>query len=648
VPLSVSLTKHPETLHPPTGTPVTRADAGPLSNTGQSMTLSFEAEFIKHIHLAWRGELELFPLFDYAGQLERDGQRELAAVLYQTWLSRNKTGDDALVYFNLGAMLAGVGDAEGAKSAYTRAIELRPGFIQPHFNLGLIHERQNQTQLAIGEWLHVVNQASADSQIERPLLQLALNNLGRVHENNRQYAQALTFLSRSLELEPAQPDVLHHWIFLRARQCAWPVYAPMPGVDHDMLHRSTSALAMISLSDEPEAQLAAARRYVEKSAHLNVPVLDVPDTYGHRKIRVGYLSSDFCLHPVAMLTAELFELHDRERFEVHGFCWSREDGSDLRARVIGAMDQFHRLHTLSDEAAAKLIREQEIDVLVDLQGQTLGARPGILAYRPAPIQITYLGLPATTGLPFIDYVIADRFLIPETHAPYYSEKPLYLPDVYQVSDRRRACAPVPSRAQCGLPEDAFVFCSFSNNYKYTPEMFAVWMNILRRVPDSVLWLLADNPWAEANLRQEAAKHGMDASRLIFASRVSPAEYLARYGTADLFLDSFPFNAGTTANDALWMGLPVLTLTGNCFASRMAGALLTAAGLPELITRDLSEYEEKAVALASTSGACQRLREELGRVKQDGVLFDTPRFVRNLEQEFERLVVELAPSEATAA
>jgi predicted O-linked N-acetylglucosamine transferase (SPINDLY family) len=434
--------------------------------------------------------------------------------------------------------------------------------------------------------------------------------------------------------------VLHHWVFLRAKQCEWPVYAPVDGVDPELMRQSTSALAMIALSEDPEVQLAAARNYVRNKINCDVPALSGSNAYGHKKIRIAYLSSDFCLHPVAMLTAELFELHDRDRFEVYGYCWSREDGSAIRKRIIRSMDHFEPIHELSDETAAKLIREQEIDILIDLHGQTLGARANLLAYRPAPIQITYLGLPATTGFPFIDYVIADRFLIPQESAQFYTEKPLYMPDVYQVSDRKRVCAPVPSRESCGLPSDGFVFCSFNNNYKFTPEIFGIWMNILRRVPGSVLWLLADNPWAEANLRKEAGRLGVDQSRLVFAPRVAPEIYLARYGVADLFLDTFPFNAGTTANDALWMGLPVLTYSGRSFASRMAGALLTAAEQNELITYNLHDYEEKAVALANAPGKCRRIRKNLKEVRESGKLFDVQRFVGNLEEHFGRLVGEL--------
>lgn len=602
--------------------------------------LSPEAEFTTQIHLAWQRQLDLGGLFTYAGKLDAAGHRDLAAVLYQTWLSRNDTSAQPFVYFNLGTTLFNANDLDGARSAYLRAVELMPSFIQPHFNLGLIYERLKSPQAALAEWRHVAEHASPDDPDQRGILLQALNNLGRVYENERQYGEALASLTRSLELNPAQPDVLHHWVFLRGKQCEWPVYAEIGGVEPDLMRRSTSALAMISLSDDPQAQLDAARRYVEKKLKTDLPLLTPQHAYKHNKIRIAYLSSDFCLHPVAMLTAELFEMHDRERFEVYGYCWSREDGSPLRARVIDAMDRFERIHDLSDEAAAQLIRDHEIDILIDLQGQTFGARGDLLARRPAPVQITYLGLPATTGLPFIDYVIADRFLIPEEYAPFYSEKPLYMPDVCQCSDRKRIAAPVPSRAEAGLPEEGFVFCSFNNNYKFNPEMFDTWMNILHRVPGSVLWLLADNPWSEANLRKEADKRGMDPNRLIFAPRVSPEKYLARYAAADLFLDTFPFNAGTTANDALWMSLPVLTRSGRSFASRMAGALLSAGGLDSLITYDRDAYEERAVTLANAPDECRALRAKLGEARARGTLFDTERFARNLEDHFVRLVGEL--------
>ncbi|GAB1388557.1 O-linked acetylglucosamine transferase [Rubrivivax sp.] len=592
--------------------------------------------FVDALAQAWGRQLVLVELFELANALCSAGHEPYAAVLYQTWLSRNRTAHDHLVQFNLGVILFNQGDYAAAQAAYGRALQQAPDFLQPRFNLGLVCERLGDGDGAVAHWLHIESRADAADAEQRPLLLLALNNLGRHLEERGRFAEALAHLDKSLRLQPQQPDVIHHWVFLRAKQCLWPVYEPLPGLDEATMRRHTSALAMIALSEDPAQQLEAARQYVRTKLKLDVPRLAPTRRYGHERLRIAYCSGDFCLHPVAMLTVEMLELHDRSRFEVFAFDWSREDGTPLRQRVIDAVDHFERIHALDDETAARLIRRHEIDILVDLQGQTLGARANMLAWRPAPIQITYLGLPATTGFPFIDYVIADRFLIPEAEQAHYSEQALILPDVYQASDRQRQADPPPTRSACGLPEQGFVFCCFNNNYKITPEVFAAWMRILQRCPGSVLWLLADNTWAEGKLRREAMALGVDAERLIFAGRVLPQAYLARYLLADLFLDCYPFNGGTTANDALWMGLPVLTRAGRTFASRMAGALLTAAGLPELITTDLAAYEQKAVELARDAGAFAALRARLRAQRDGGVLFDTPRFVRALEAELLRL------------
>ena len=595
--------------------------------------------FLEKIAQVWERSFNLTALIDFASQLNQAKLYTFEAVLYQTWLARNDTPLNHVVYFNMGVTLSANGDLQGAKDAYLSAIKLDASFIQPHFNLGSVYERLEQPDLAISEWLLVVNHHASLKDEHRALRLMALNNLGRLYESRRQYSEALFYLTKSLNVEPNQPDTIHHWIFLRERLCEWPIYAPINGVSQEQMQECTSALAMLSLSDDPAQQLAAAKHFVERKLPVTEP-FTLPQIYKHKRIRIGYLSSDLCLHPVAMLTAELFELHDKKHFEIYAYCWSREDGSALRSRIMQAVDHFERIQDITDLAAAELIRNHEIDILIDLHGQTLGARPGILAYRPAPIQVTYLGLPATTGFPFIDYVITDKFLTPEEFLPFYSEKPLFMPDVYQVSDRKRVVAPIPSRQECGLPKEGFVFCSFNNNHKYTPDVFEVWMRILKRVPDSVLWLLAENPQVETNLRKEAARYGVDSSRLIFASRVLPDVYYARYGVADLFLDTYPFNGGTTANDALWMELPVLTYTGKTFAARMAGALLTAAGLEELITYNLHDYQEKAVALANSPEDCLRLKTHLKDVKQNGKLFDTSRFVKNLEKQFKQMVASL--------
>jgi predicted O-linked N-acetylglucosamine transferase (SPINDLY family) len=602
--------------------------------------MTHEERFGLAVTQAWHGQLEFAQLINTANQLEAAGQAPLAAVLYQTWLARNPSPYAYAGYFNAALSLANAGDLVAAEACYRKALEIHPAFVQPRLNLAMLYERQGQPERALEELRWVEQNVAANTPENAGFVVMALNHLGRLLEARKELAQASTYLTRSLALEPKQPDALHHWVHLRQKQCLWPVYEALPGVTPQAMHDATSALAMLSICDDPAAQLASATRYASKKILSTVPRLSGAQAYGHKKLRIAYVSSDFCLHPVSMLMVELFELHDREHFEVFGYCWTPEDGSALRQRVIKAMDQFHRIGGLSDLAAAQLMRAHEIDVLIDLQGQTSGARANLLAYRPAPIQITYLGLPATTGLPSIDYVIADRFLIPEAYAPFYSEKPLYMPDIYQVSDCQRQVGPIPSRASCGLPPTGFVFCSLNNNYKFTPEVFAVWMHILQRTPDSVLWLLSDNPWAQANLRREAAERGVSPERLIFSGRVAPENYLARYACADLFLDTFPFNAGTTANDALWMGLPLLTCCGRSFAARMAGALLSAADLPELITYNLADYEEKAVSLAQDNAQCQALRMRLAETKNSGVLFNTPLFAKNLEAQLSQLVAAL--------
>jgi predicted O-linked N-acetylglucosamine transferase (SPINDLY family) len=598
--------------------------------------MTAQTDYAAILHLIWQRRLDFVQLVEYASQLENKHLGGLAAVLYQTWLQRNPGPHDYFAAFNLGVLLANEGDPAGARDAYLKAIERAPNFLQAHVNLGLAYERLGQFDEAVARWQWVERHAAPDKADERATLVVALNNLGRLLETRRNYFSALAALDKSLSLEPTQPDTLHHWVFLREKQCLWPVYRPIGEVSLEAMRAATSALATLSLSDDPEAQLTAARHYAAHKIPVGLPQLAPPVAYRHERIRLAYCSSDLCQHPVAMLTVELFELHDREKFEIYIFDWSPEDGSDLRARIRKAADHFIRIDALTDLDAAKLIREHEIDILIDLQGQTQGARATLLACRPAPIQITWLGLPATTGLPCIDYVLADRFLIPEESARHYSETPLYLP-IYQPSDRQRQHAPPPSRRACGLPETGFVFCCHNNNYKYTPELFATWMNILRRVPGSLLWLLADNPWAMANLQHEAELAGIDGHRLVFALRDFPPVFRARLSVADLFLDTFPFNAGTTANDALWMGLPVLTLAGRSFASRMAGALLTAAGLPELIAHTLAEYEDQAVALAHAPEEIARLRGHLAQVRQQGLLFDSPAFVRNLEKELVQLL-----------
>jgi predicted O-linked N-acetylglucosamine transferase (SPINDLY family) len=352
------------------------------------------------------------------------------------------------------------------------------------------------------------------------------------------------------------------------------------------------------------------------------------------KISIGYLSGDFHCHATAWLIAELFEKHDRAGFVIFGYSYGPDDRSPMRRRLASAFDRFVDLKDASFMEAAERIAVDGVDILVDLKGYTRENRVQILALRPAPIQVNYLGYPGTMGAPFMDYVLVDDFVVPADQQPFFAEKLVHLPGCYQVNDSRREIAPhTPSRAECGLPEQGFVFCDFNNSYKITPEMFTVWMELLKGVPGSVLWLLEGNRFAPANLRREAEARGVAAQRLVFAPRMPLPEHLARHRLADLFLDTFPVNAHTTASDALWVGCPVLTMAGETFVSRVAGSLLRTIGLTELVTTSLDEYRVMALRLARDAELLAGLRARLEANRKTSRLFDAGRFARGIEQAY---------------
>lgn len=574
--------------------------------------------------------LSITDLIGLADELSRSNSSVKIADLYRAWITHANSPLAFIARFNLGRILSDAGDLTGAEQNYREALGQNPQFPQAKLNLGSVLERSGRPDEAIAEWEQALDVITGAEVPDTALLKHVLNSLGRLLEQQHRYAEAEAMLTRSLAVQPEQDEVLHHWVHLRQKQCAWPVYLPLPGVSVDSMVRSTSALAMLSASNDPAQQLDTALRFAHAKIPGNLPPLAPAQGYDHPRLKVGYLSSNLNLHAVTILTAELYELHDRGRVEVFAFCWSPEDGSPMRARIRAAMDHLVRVDQMTDEQAAQAIRAAEIDILIDLQGLTSGCRPTILAYRPAPVQIAWLGFPGTTGLPGVDYILADRYLIPEAEVQYYSEKPLYMPDCFQVNDRKRTAAELPSRATYGLADDVFVFCAFNHNHKFTPELFATWMRILKQTPNGILWLLADNEVARRNLINAAEEQGVDSRRLVFAPRVQPTEYLARFQLADLFLDTLPFNGGTTASDALWMGLPLLTCSGRTFASRMAGSLLNAIGLPELITTNLGDYERLAVELASDPTRLRGLRQRLQENRATHPLFDTPRFVRAME------------------
>jgi predicted O-linked N-acetylglucosamine transferase (SPINDLY family) len=351
----------------------------------------------------------------------------------------------------------------------------------------------------------------------------------------------------------------------------------------------------------------------------------------HDHIRIGYFSADFRTHPIAQLIAGLFEHHDKSRFEISAFSYGPDDTSVLRDRIRSAVENFIDVRAMTDEEIAQFVRHREIDVLVDLTGLWQYNRFSVLSRRVAPVQVNFLGYAGTTGADWMDYIIADRTIIPKDHLRFYSEQVVWLPDTYQPNDnKRRISERLPTRAECNLPEAAFVFCCFNRTNKITPEIFSVWMQLLAAIESSVLWLIETNPIATQNLRNEAKARGISPERLVFAPKMPLGDHLSRHRQADLFLDTLPYNAHTTASDALWAGVPVLTRLGEAFAGRVAASLLKAVGLPELITTSLAGYEALALKLAREPSFLAAIKAKLAHNRESHPLFDAGRFTRHIE------------------
>lgn len=541
--------------------------------------------------------MTLEALIGHAEQLQTTGRASDAARLYDTWIAHNESPAKCVALFNLGVLLSASGELDRAATAYREAWTLNPKLHQARINAGLVEERKHDDAAALQLWRDVATVAGAQADTI-PLATIALNHAGRLQESRKQYAAAEAALTESLRLNPAQPDAIQHWVHLRQKQCAWPVYSPLTGLSVNALMGATSPLAMLAALDDPAMQWLAAQAFVRRKYAL--PDAPRPSAFpGHGdQIRIGYLSGDLCTHAVGLLMAELLEAHDRTRFRIVAFDFSPEDGTAHRARLRKACDEMVDIRTLDDRAAARAIRDREIDVLIDLHGLSSGARPGILALRPAPHIGTYLGFIGTTSLPWVDFVVTDRFTLPEALTPYFSEQPLYIEGSLIPLHAEPVATGRFTRADVGLADDAVVLACFNNVYKFNPEMVSCWLRILRRSDRAVLWLLDDNQWATAALRAFAAGEGVDPARLVFASRCAHAEYREKLTLADLYLDTFPYNAGSTARDVLDAGLPMITLSGRTLVSRMAGGMLHAAGLDELITTSMDEYENTVVALAS--------------------------------------------------
>ena len=469
-------------------------------------------------------------------------------------------------------------------------------------------------------------------------LALAPNDAGAHHNRGNalfmlgQYEAAIASYDRAIALAPNIASTHAERLHARMQIADWRDFAPEVARLTARIAGNEAAsnpFAVLSLCGSPALQKLAARNWVREKCPPNGALCALPMRPRRERMHVGYFSADFRAHATASLTAELFETHDRSRLELTAFSFGSNTPDEMRRRVAAAFDRFLDVGMQSDADIARLARSLGIDIAVDLGGFTRGSRPKIFALRAAPLQVSYLGYLGTMSADYMDYLIADDTLIPEAYRPYYSEKIVYLPS-YQVNDSRRRIASAFSRAELGLPPAGFVFCCFNSTYKITPGTFGGWMRILTQVPGSVLHVLGGNPALEGNLRREARARGVAAERIVFGARLPPPEYLARYRAADLFLDTLPYNAGTTASDALWAGLPVLTCMGEAFASRIGASVLKAVGLSELITATAEQYEQLAVELARNPQRLAAIRAKLADGIGTAALFDTAASARHLE------------------
>jgi predicted O-linked N-acetylglucosamine transferase (SPINDLY family) len=550
-------------------------------------------------------------------------------------------------HYNLGNALHASGKNEDAVAAFREAARLNPDFTNAWDHLGTVLQRLGrpaEAESAFRRWTELYP-GSAD----------AFHALGLELQRQNRLDEAFAAFQRALALRSEFLPAMASALWLAQRMCDWPAVARY---EETVLQRAAddphavSPFQLMSLPRVTRAALLTHARALSATIAPKEPMRHDPARFDERsRLRLGYLSSDFHGHPVAYLVAEIFELHDRERFEVFLFSYGPDDGSAVRRRLESGCDRFVDLAALSDDAAAQRIRDEGVQILVDLKGYTADDRPGIAAMRPAPVQVNWLGFPGTMGAGWIDYLIADPIIVPPEHDRDYAEHVVRLPHCYQPNDRRRPSGIAGlTRAACGLPDTGFVFCCFNQSYKLEPTLFAVWMRLLHGVPGSVLWLLEENRWAKVNVAGEAERRGMARERIVFAPVRPLAEHLSRYALADLVLDTFPYTSHTTGSDALWAGCPMVTMMGETFAARVAASLLVNVGLEQLIAKSPADYEALALGLAREPSRLEELRRHLRRRRDALPLFDSPRFTRDIESAYRSMwqrVIEGKPPQAFA-
>ncbi len=592
--------------------------------------------------IALRSEHDAIAYCNRGNALRRLGQFAAAVESYDRAIALRADYADAC--YSRGNALGELRRYEEAIESYERALALKPDYADAHYNRGNALRELGDHGAAIAAYGSAIAAGPREPQayINRGI---ALGDLGQYEAAIADYDQAIALGS---DFEPLRGIRLHD----KMRICDWRnLDAECAGLIARLLrHEAVSnPFAVLGISSSAVLQRKAAEVWVRERYPESAAVSAPASRDRRERIRLGFFSADFREHPVAMLAAQLFEVHDRSRFELTAFSFGADSRDPMRARLERAFDRFVDVRRQPDADIAGLARSMGIDIAIDLGGFTQGSRPGVFALRAAPLQVSYLGYAATMSAPFIDYLVADETVIPPRSRQHYTEQIIYLPGSFLPHDStRRVAEAALTRQALGLPEAAFVYCCFNNSFKIAPATFDCWMRILRRVDDSVLWLSHSNERAAENLRAEAASRGVAPERLVFARRIgSLAEHLARHRLADLFIDTLPYNAHTTACDALWAGLPVLTCTGEAFASRVAASLLKAIDLPELITDSEAAYEALAIELAADRGRLAGIRGKLAEHRFTTPLFDTPRYARHIETAFatifERRQAGLAPA-----
>ncbi|WP_119942809.1 glycosyl transferase [Neorhizobium sp. NCHU2750] len=605
----------------------------------ENMSLAADTPLAEILELARTQKLAFTDLFTVAESRSAVGRKADAAEIYKAWIAFNDSNPFLhLVYFNYSVTLRQLNDLAGSINALRACLKLDPAFGPAHINLGRAFEDGGLAVQAIQQW-QSYTAMTAETTAERAGHRLmTLQHIGRVMENAGLMEEAEAALWQAIELRPDKPESGQHWSALRQRQCKWPILTPSTHVTLRQLIDSMSPLTLACYSDDPMFQLAKAHRY-NKSLVGRVETRALErrkakqKTGTGKRLRVGYVSSDLRDHAVGFALREVLELHDKKSVEIYAYyCGDPVVNDPTQTRMKAAVDCWRDIATLTDLDAAKLIHDDEIDVLVDVNGYTKHARTKIFAYRPAPIIVNFCGYPGSMGSPFHQYMISDDHIVPATSEIYYSEK-VFRIACDQPIDRKRVIADRPTREQAGLPKEKFVLACFNGMQKITEATYGQWIEILRQAPDSVLWLLTGGDKVDQRLRDIAEKAGISGDRIIFAPKAANAAHLARIALADLFLDTFPYGAHSTGADALTMGLPVLTFPGRSFAARFCASIVHAAGVPELICEGPADYVAKAVGFAKSPASLKTIRDALQARRETSVLRDIPGLARRLEEIF---------------